>query len=204
MTSRPHARLLAIAVTLLLALGVFLAALLGPAETLAQTHKPTCQSSAHARKRSARACTQPSHKVRAQTRRAPKHHPKRKSKKTSKSGTPTVHAVAAQCEDGSAPVQSAEGSFSCGDGSEPQCENGASPTPSHNGKSLLCPVSTEAEAGAGETECEEEDEALGCTPGSDSSEQDLAKRSATARASSAKPKAEAQRAAARPRVASAS
>ncbi len=169
MTNRAPARRLALAITLALTLGVFLVALLGPAQTLAQTHKPACPTSAHAKKRGARACTQPSHKVKAQARHAAKHHakrtPKTSSKKTSKTSAPAAAAVAAECEDGSAPVR-AEGSFSCADGSEPQCEDGATPTPSHNGRSLVCPVAAEDEANAGEAECEEE--ALGCTPGSSS------------------------------------
>ncbi len=153
-------------VTLAVSLSAIVAALLGPAQTLAQTHRPACQSSAHARKRTAHTCTQPSHKVKAQARHAAKRHAKRTVRKKSKGGAHAAPAVAAQCEDGSAPVRAADGSFSCDDGSEPGCEGGATPASSRNGKSLLCPVAAEGEAGASETEAEcEEEETPGCTPG---------------------------------------
>jgi hypothetical protein len=46
----------------------------------------------------------------------------------------------AVCEDGSAPNPAGNGSFSCGDGSEPSCEDGSPPTPSSEGSALLCGV----------------------------------------------------------------
>jgi hypothetical protein len=147
---------------LALSLSVFVLALFGPAQTLAQTHKAACSTSAHAKKRSAHACTQPSHRAKAQTRHASKHHAKHTSKKTGKGGTSASQAtVPAQCEDGSAPVRAADGSFSCDDGSEPECEDGATPTASRNGNRLLCSAPAESEAGSSEAECEEE--GLGCT-----------------------------------------
>lgn len=156
---------------LAVSLSVFALALFGPAQTLAQTHKPACSTAAHAKKRSAHACTQPSHKVKTEARHAAKRHTKHTSKKTGKAGTPASQAaVAAQCEDGSAPVRAGDGSFSCADGSEPECESGATPTPSRNGKSLLCPTPAESEAVSSEAECEEE--GLACTTtGSDPGEQ---------------------------------
>ncbi len=152
---------------LALSLSVIAMALFGAAQTLAQTHKAACSTSAHAKKHSAHACTQPSHKVKAHTKRHTKHAPK----KTAKKNPPASQAaVAAQCEDGSAPVRASDGSFSCDDGSEPECESGATPAPSRNGKSLLCPVPAESEAASSEAECEEE--GLGCTTtGSDPGEQ---------------------------------
>jgi hypothetical protein len=135
--------------TLVVFLAVLVAALLGPAQTLAQTRKPSCSSHAKAR-HGAHACVQSSHK-------ASKRHTKKRRKQTLANvpgeAVPTVEP--ASCEDGSAPVQEANGSFSCADGSEPECEDGASPTRSHDGESLLCPVITEPEAESGETECEE-------------------------------------------------
>jgi hypothetical protein len=157
MTNRPLTRRLSLVLTLLLSLGVLVTALVGPAETLAQTRKPSC-STAAARikaKRARRTCAQ-SHKGKA------KHHTKHK-KKGAKAGAPigTV-TVAAVCEDGSAPAPEASGEFTCTDGSEPACEDGATPTASHNGKSLLCPVVIESEeSSAAEAECEEE--GLECT-----------------------------------------
>jgi hypothetical protein len=157
LTDRPPARRLTLAVTVLLSLGVLVAALIGPAQGLAQTRKPACSSSAHAKaKHATRACTRPSHK-----RKAKSHAKHMTTKKTSK-GSPTPPAtVAAVCEDGSAPVRTSAGSFSCSDGSEPACESGATPTTSRSGKSLLCPVLTESEPGSTEAECEEE--GLECT-----------------------------------------
>jgi hypothetical protein len=156
---------------LAVSLSVFTLALFGPAQTLAQTRKPACSTSAHAKKHGAHACAPPSHKVKADTRHAGKHHTKHTTKKTGKAGTPASQAaVAAQCEDGSAPVRASDGSFSCDDGSEPECESGATPTPSRSGKSLLCPVAAESESVTSEAECEEE--GLACTTtGSDPGEQ---------------------------------
>ncbi|MGD1056513.1 MAG: hypothetical protein ABR992_03785 [Solirubrobacteraceae bacterium] len=132
----------------MVSLAVLVAALLGPAQTLAQTRKPSCS---HARaKRGAHACGQTSHKGKA--RHSKKH---RKHTLTAVPGEAVPAPTPATCEDGSAPVQEANGSFSCADGSEPACEDGASPTRSHTGKSLLCPVIAEPESESGEEECEE-------------------------------------------------
>jgi hypothetical protein len=145
--------------TLALALSAFVAALLGPAQTLAQAHKASCPSVHAKAKHGAHACTQPSHK--------PKRHAKHASKrKTRKKKHPASQAtVPAYCEDGSAPLRAGDGSFSCDDGSEPECEDGAAPKASRNGKSLVCLVATEDEAGASEAECEEE--GLSCGTGSE-------------------------------------
>jgi hypothetical protein len=146
--------------TLVLALSAFVVALLGPAQTLAQAHKAACPSASHAKaKHSSHACTQPSHK----TKRHAKHASKKKSRK--KKHPASQATVPAYCEDGSAPLRAGDGSFSCDDGSEPECEDGATPTASRNGKSLVCLVTTEDEAGASEAECEEE--GLGCSTGSE-------------------------------------
>jgi hypothetical protein len=94
---------------------------------------------------------QSSHKRKAHhaTRRRAKH-----AKKTPKASSPVSPALAAAyCEDGSAPVRAGDGSFSCDDGSEAECEDGSTPTVSRNGKSLVCPVAIEPEAGWSE-ECE--------------------------------------------------
>jgi hypothetical protein len=147
-TSRSTRRL-ASTLTLVVFLAVLVATLLGPAQTLAQTRKPSCP---HARaKRGAHACVQASHKGRA--RHSKKHRGRHTLTKVPGEAVPVP--APASCEDGSAPVQEANGSFSCADGSEPECEDGASPTRSHNGKSLLCPVIAEPESESGEAECEE-------------------------------------------------
>ena len=140
---------LASILTLVVLLAALAAALIGPAQTLAQTRKPSCS---HAGTRhGARTCSQASHKGRA--RHSSKHRGKHTLATTPGAAVPAVEA--ASCEDGSAPVREANGSFSCADGSEPECEDGASPTRSHNGKSLLCPISAEPESESGEGECEE-------------------------------------------------
>jgi hypothetical protein len=158
LTSRPSIRRLTLALTLALSLSAFVVALLGPAQTLAQTRRATCPTAAHAKKRHAARCTQPSHKSKAD---AHRRHVKLKTKKT---GSPTsAPAAPALCEDGDAPVHTAEGTFSCADGSEPECEGGATPTASHNGNLLLCPVSAESESSSNEAECEQE--GLGCATG---------------------------------------
>ncbi len=75
----------------------------------------------------------------------------------------------ARCGDGSAPLHAGDGSFSCNDGSKPECEDGATPKVSNNGKSLVCLVAAAGGASAGETECEEEEPS--CGTGSESGEQ---------------------------------
>lgn len=144
-------------------LAVLVMALLGPSQTLAQARKVACSPSATHTKagRRARVCVRSSHKGKAHhaTKRDAKH---AVDKKAPKASSPAPATVAAYCEDGSAPVRAGDGSFSCADGSEPECEGGATPRPSRNGKRLVCPVATEGEAGSSEAECEAE-EALGCS-----------------------------------------
>lgn len=144
--------------TLALTLSAFVVALLGPAQTLAQAHKASCSGAVHAKaKRGAHACAQSSHKPKT------KHHAKHASKKKThkKTHRASQATVPASCEDGSAPLRAGDGSFSCDDGSEPECEGGATPAASRNGKSLVCLVAAEDETGASEAECEEE--GLGCS-----------------------------------------
>jgi hypothetical protein len=143
-------RRFASALTLAVFLAVLVAALLGPSQSLAQTHKLAC---AHARaKRSAQACVQSAHRGKA--RHASKHRGKHTLANAPSETLPAL--AAASCEDGSAPVREGNGSFSCADGSEPECEDGSTPTRSGNGKSLLCPVIGEAGPESSEAaECEE-------------------------------------------------
>jgi hypothetical protein len=142
-------RRLASTVTLVVFLVVLIAALLGPAQTLAQTRKLSC---AHAKaKHHTHTCVQSSRKSRKHHSR--KHHGRHNLATAPGEGTSPVEP--AFCEDESTPVREANGSFSCDDGSEPECEGGANPTLSHNGKGLLCPVIAESESESGEDECEE-------------------------------------------------
>ncbi|MCW3018721.1 MAG: hypothetical protein JWN10_1029 [Solirubrobacterales bacterium] len=164
MTSRPSVRLTAALTLSLLALVV---TLLGPAQTLAQTRKacstPTSRSKT---KHAARSCPKSSRRSK-KTRHSSKHHAKgTPARKTSQTSAPAAASVEpARCEGGQTPVRGSGGTFSCGDGSEPECEDGATPTPSHKGTRLVCPVSTEAEAESSSTAAECEEEELGCSAG---------------------------------------
>jgi hypothetical protein len=159
---RQPARRLPIALTLTLSLGMLAAALLGPSQTLAQTHRPACSSAAaRARaERSAHTCPRSSHarKSRTQARHVTRHHAKRAPAGKTPEQAPTSPAY---CEDGSAPVRAGSGSFACYDGSEPECEDGATPTLSSNASSLVCAATGEGESSSSEVECQE-GEASGC------------------------------------------
>jgi hypothetical protein len=164
LTSRPRARRLTLALTIALSLGALVIALIGPAETLAQTHKSACSgSAAHAKKAKSTTHPCPTHKSKVKSTTKAKH----TKKKHHKSGGLLLR-IPASCEDGNAPVLS-EGSFHCSDGSEPQCVDGATPTASRNGKMLLCPAVAGSEGSSGEAECEEEE--LECVTSSGSDEE---------------------------------
>jgi hypothetical protein len=167
MTSRPSARL-ATALTLALSLLALVVTLLGPAQTLAQTRKtcstPTGQSKT---RHAARTCSRSSRRHKKK-----KHHSKRHdaklapAKKTSQTSAPAAASVEpARCEGGQTPVHAANGSFSCSDGSEPECEDGATPIASHKGNSLVCPVASEDESSSSAIECEEEEVNCSTLPG---------------------------------------
>jgi hypothetical protein len=158
----------------LLACAIALAvALLGPAQTLAQTRRAAgCPSStAHTKaKRDAHACERSSHKGKTHRR---KHRSKHALAKTPPQGVP-ASLPPAYCEDGSPPIRASDGSFSCADGSEPECEDEAQPTRSSNGRSLVCAIPDgegEEEAESGESECEAvESSTCAQVPASDSDE----------------------------------
>ena len=61
----------------------------------------------------------------------------------------------AVCEDGSAPVQVSEGSFSCDDESMPVCEDGSTPALSSSGSTLVCGPESSDDSGATEVGCDE-------------------------------------------------
>jgi hypothetical protein len=156
MSAHRHIRGLARPLLLALSLLALAVALAGPSETFAQTHRTSCSSSHAKGRRATRTCPQASHKT--ATRPAAKRRVKRHAKARSRHGAHGSKAksfVPAVCEDGSPPVLGAEGSFSCQDGSEPLCEDGATPARSGNGESLVCAMASEPEATGGEAECEE-------------------------------------------------
>jgi hypothetical protein len=72
----------------------------------------------------------------------------------------------AACEDGSAPVREAGGSFSCDDESQPVCENGATPTPSSNGSTLVCAGESNENSSLAEAVCEDGSIAIQASDGS--------------------------------------
>jgi hypothetical protein len=149
----PPARRLTLALTLALSLAVLVATLLlGPSQTLARGRRATCSSSAtdSRAKLATHTCVRPARRHRGHhaTRRRARH-----AKKAPRASNRSPALAAAYCEDGSAPVRAGNGSFSCDDGSEPECEDGATPTVSRNGRSLVCPPASEGEAGASE-ECQ--------------------------------------------------
>ncbi len=72
----------------------------------------------------------------------------------------------AACEDGSAPVREAGGSFSCDDESQPVCENGATPTPSSDGSSLVCAGESTENSSLAEAVCEDGSIAVQASDGS--------------------------------------
>jgi hypothetical protein len=155
MTARLPSPRLAVALALVLSLGVLAAALVGASQTFAQTHKTGCSvSGAHAAKavRHAHTCTTHKGKSHRGGGRRDKHgHGKTRAKGTShgsRTGAP------ARCEDGSPPKSAGEGSFSCEDGSEPECENGEPPVSSNDGQSLVCPTPILREP-SDEAECED-------------------------------------------------
>jgi hypothetical protein len=61
----------------------------------------------------------------------------------------------AVCEDGSAPIQAGDGSFSCDDESQPVCENGSIATPSSGGTTLVCGAEPSQDSGVTEVSCED-------------------------------------------------
>jgi len=162
MTSRRSVRLTT-ALTLALALLALGVTLLGPAQTLAQTRKacskPTSQSKT---KHAAGACTKSSRRSK-KTRHSSRRHKHTSAKKTSQTSAPAASVLPARCEGGQTPVHAANGTFSCSDGSEPECEDGATPTASRKGTSLVCPVSTEAESESSSTDAACEEEELACS-----------------------------------------
>jgi hypothetical protein len=164
LTTPPRIRRLTLALTIALSLVALVTALVGPAETLAQTHKAACSSSA-AHPKKAKSTTHPcaSRKSKVKSTSKAKHAKKKHHKRAGLS-----LRIPASCEDGNAPVLS-EGSFHCSDGSEPQCVDGATPTASHNGKMLLCAAVAGSEGSSGEAECEEEE--LECVASSGSDEE---------------------------------
>jgi hypothetical protein len=129
-----------------------------------------CSSTAAAHaKQHVRACPARHGTARAHAK-AKGHHAKHNhSKKKKKAKPETAHTPApvlrpATCEDGTAPKPAAEGEYTCGDGSEPVCANGAEPTAKHSGARLLCPAKPGTEFS--EANCEDGSSPERVAPGS--------------------------------------
>jgi hypothetical protein len=126
---------------LTLALAALAVLLSAPAQSLARNaqskhasatrHKPKGKHKRHAKKA--------------------KRHSKAKHGTAAPVATPPKPAI---CEDGSRPVAEGEGTFSCADGAEPVCRNGAEPTPTRSGTTLVCPTSSSTTEFS-EAECED-------------------------------------------------
>jgi hypothetical protein len=155
----PHAARLPRMLALAMALAALAALALFATQGIAQARKSACTSSATAHAHgSSQGCASSAKGHRRKTRK--RHHVKKHKKAKSKAKHAQAFIkVSANCEDGSEPTRASDGSFLCGDGSEPECESGAAPTLSANGSRLQCTVP--ANAAESESNCEEEEEA--CT-----------------------------------------
>jgi hypothetical protein len=117
-----------------------------------------------------------------------KHHGQKthKAKKpAAKPSAPAPKLVPALCEDGSAPVRSASGSFTCEDGSEPACEDGSETIHPSSSAAPMCHVQREETEPACEPNgecnvefaCEDAEEATtgpqGCEHGSAFEEEEI-------------------------------
>jgi hypothetical protein len=74
---------------------------------------------------------------------------------------PEADSNSALCEDETAPLRAGNGSYSCDDGSEPLCQDGAIPTVSRSGSTLICKPLTAAEEAAAGAETFESDGSSG-------------------------------------------
>jgi hypothetical protein len=154
-------------------------------QAMAQARKPACPSSSTAHPgRGAHACARSrrtpksGHSGKAHVRRQGHHsrHAAGKKKQTATNkatSLPAASRTVAVCEDGSGPVRAGDGSFSCEDGSEAACENGASATIARDGTRLVCGVGSSGGSGSAEPACEaasppaqESDGSVSCAEGS--------------------------------------
>ncbi len=124
------------------------------APTLARTSAAHCASHAVHTSSQPSACAQRRRHTRTHAKRRHRHVVRRQR---SRHGV-TVQApaipsqTAAVCEDGSSPALGSEG-FSCADGSEPTCANGAEPAPAEKGSTAVCPTTPGATVNWSEAEC---------------------------------------------------
>jgi hypothetical protein len=110
-------------------------------------HSASCATASERAAHGERACA--AHHSRAHKRHeAKRHHAKHhKAKQGAKSqhGAPTSVVPAQEpaiCEDGASPTRTADGSYACGDGAEPECTNGSEPIVAPRRGQLLCPAAS--------------------------------------------------------------
>jgi hypothetical protein len=142
----------------LLAATLLIAALaclmLRAAPTLARSSTAHCASHAAHTSSQPSACAQRRGHTRTHAKRRHRHVTRHKR---SRHGV-TVQApaipgqTAAVCEDASSPTLGSEG-FSCADGSEPTCANGAEPVPGEKGSTAICPTTPGGTVNWSEAEC---------------------------------------------------
>jgi hypothetical protein len=142
-TARPTRRRAALVLALLFASCAALLA--GPSLAPAARAKSSCSRAKHAR-----ACAGRRH-----AHGKPKRHSKHRSSsakgpRQGAAGSSSAPAPKpATCEDGSRPFAEADGSFSCADGSEPDCPGGARPVAAKGSGKAVCPSPVGAWSEAG-------------------------------------------------------
>lgn len=153
----------------------------------ARTHA-ACSANPATAGHGARACAGPTRKAHrhAKVKRHQAKHPSIKKKKAAPLPASSPAPLGplpspAACEDATRPARAGDGTFACGDGSEPVCANGLEPLASSNGAAPSCPIvgsaggwrpatcedgSAPAPAAAGGYACADESEPE-CEDGSD-------------------------------------
>ncbi|MHB8234081.1 MAG: hypothetical protein ACYDHT_05440 [Solirubrobacteraceae bacterium] len=139
-----------LAAALLIAALAYLA--LGTSPTLARASAARCASHAAHSSSPLAACAQRRRRTHAKRR----HRHVAKHKRSRHGVTVQAPAISSQtpavCEDGSSPALSSEG-FSCADGSEPSCANGAEPVPAEKSSTAVCPTTPGGTVNWSEAEC---------------------------------------------------
>jgi hypothetical protein len=147
----------ALALALALSLACVLALTLLASQSLARVAGSSCSSPTAAGARAHRSsCGHAARPAKRHRHKAKHHHAKPKHAKAKAKQAPALTKVPATCEDGSEPARTGTSSFSCTDGSEPECENGSNPTLSSGGSTLQCTVPIVAGSSVTEGSCESE------------------------------------------------
>lgn len=140
-----HKKIVALPVALALTALLALASSVAPA--LGSRTAAACRAAPAGSGHRARACAGRNRKAHRHAK-VRRHHAKHPSIKKKKAAPRPVSAPVpaeqpqspAGCEDATRPSRAADGSFACGDGSEPVCANGLEPSASGSGAAPSCPV----------------------------------------------------------------